>query len=197
MSAPASPVPAAPIRVAAGTTAGQAVRDAGLPARGVPDAVVVVRDVDGRLRDLSWVPEADVDVTPVAADTDDGRSVIRHSAAHVLAQAVQDAVPRRQARHRPAHHRRLLLRLRRRRAIHPGRSRRSSRSGCEDRQGRPAVLPSRLRVQGAGPRGTGRRAVQTRTHRRQVRRPRRHGGRRRRADRLRQPQSPHPRTGVG
>ena len=30
--------------------------------------------------------------------------------------------------------------------------------------------------------------------RRQVRRPRRHGGRRRRADRLRQPQSPHPRT---
>ena len=93
MSAPARPAPAAPIRVAAGTTAGQAVRDAGLPSRGAPDAVVVVQDPEGRLRDLSWVPDADVDVIPVAADTDAGRSVIRHSAAHVLAQAVQDMFP--------------------------------------------------------------------------------------------------------
>jgi threonyl-tRNA synthetase len=93
MSAAASPAPAAPIRVAAGTTAGAAVRDAGLPSRGAPDAVVVVRDVDGRLRDLSWAPDVDAEVTPVAADTDDGRSVIRHSTAHVLAQAVQDLFP--------------------------------------------------------------------------------------------------------
>ncbi|MCV7150251.1 threonine--tRNA ligase [Mycolicibacterium pyrenivorans] len=93
MSAAASTAPAAPIRVAAGTTAGQAVRDAGLPTRGAVDAVVVVRDAEGRLRDLSWVPAADAEVTPVAADTDDGRSVIRHSAAHVLAQAVQGLFP--------------------------------------------------------------------------------------------------------
>ena len=93
MSAAASPAPAAPIRVAAGTTAAAAVRDAGLPSRGAPDAIVVVRDADGRLRDLSWVPDADVEVTPVAADTEDGRSVIRHSAAHVLAQAVQELFP--------------------------------------------------------------------------------------------------------
>ena len=93
MSAAASTAPAAPIRVAAGTTAGAAVREAGLPERGAPDAIVVVRDTDGRLRDLSWIPAADVDVTPVAADTEDGRSVIRHSAAHVLAQAVQDLFP--------------------------------------------------------------------------------------------------------
>ncbi|TDL05940.1 threonine--tRNA ligase [Mycolicibacterium obuense] len=93
MTAPARPAPAAPIRVAAGTTAATAVRDAGLPSRGAPDAIVVVRDADGRLRDLSWIPEVDVDVVPVAADTDDGRSVIRHSAAHVLAQAVQDMFP--------------------------------------------------------------------------------------------------------
>ena len=52
-----------------------------------------MRDAEGRLRDLSWVPDADVDVTPVAADTEDGRSVIRHSAAHVLAQAVQEMFP--------------------------------------------------------------------------------------------------------
>jgi threonyl-tRNA synthetase len=93
MSAAASPALAAPIRVAAGTTAGAAVRDAGLPSRGASDAVVVVRDADGRLHDLSWVPDADAEVTAVAADTDDGRSVIRHSTAHVLAQAVQDLFP--------------------------------------------------------------------------------------------------------
>src|SRR5947209_1904725 len=85
--------PQAPIRVAAGTTAGAAVRDAGLPSRGADDAIVVVREVDGRLRDLAWTPEVDVEVTPVAANTDDGRSVIRHSTAHVLAQAVQDMFP--------------------------------------------------------------------------------------------------------
>src|SRR6202451_4107959 len=93
MTALAHPAPAAPIRVPAGTTAAAAVRDAGLPGRGAPDAIVVVRDADGKLRDLSWIPDADVDVVPVAADTDDGRSVIRHSAAHVLAQAVQDLFP--------------------------------------------------------------------------------------------------------
>jgi threonyl-tRNA synthetase len=84
---------AAPIRVPAGTSAGAAVRDAGLPGRGEPNAIVVVRDADGQLRDLSWTPDADAEVMPVAADTEDGRSVIRHSTAHVLAQAVQDMFP--------------------------------------------------------------------------------------------------------
>ena len=93
MSAPAQSAPAAPIRVPAGTTAASAVGEAGLPRRGTPDAIVVVRDADGKLRDLSWVPDSDAEVTPVAANTDDGRSVIRHSAAHVLAQAVQDLFP--------------------------------------------------------------------------------------------------------
>jgi threonyl-tRNA synthetase len=80
------------VTVPAGTTAGTAVREAGLPGKG-SDAIVVVRDADGRLRDLSWTPDADVEVEAVAADTEDGRSVIRHSAAHVLAQAVQQAFP--------------------------------------------------------------------------------------------------------
>ena len=64
MTAVASPAPAAPIRVAAGTTAGAAVREAGLPQRGEVDAIVVVKDADGRLRDLSWTPEVDVEVIP-------------------------------------------------------------------------------------------------------------------------------------
>ncbi|WP_353651507.1 threonine--tRNA ligase [Nakamurella sp. A5-74] len=80
------------VKVAAGTTASQAVGDAGLPRSG-PDAIVVVRDPDGTLRDLAWSPDADVEVEPVAASTEDGRSVIRHSAAHVLAQAVQQQFP--------------------------------------------------------------------------------------------------------
>jgi len=93
MSAPAQPAPAALIRVPAGTTAGAAVHAAGLPGRGEPDAVVVVASADGKLRDLSWAPEAEAEVRPVAANTEEGRSVIRHSAAHVLAQAVQDLFP--------------------------------------------------------------------------------------------------------
>ncbi|WP_433272641.1 threonine--tRNA ligase [Pseudonocardia xinjiangensis] len=92
MSAPVSPVASAPVRVPAGTTAGSAVREAGLPTSG-PSTVVVVRDPEGRLRDLAWMPEGDVEVQPVGADTEDGRSVIRHSAAHVLAQAVQQLYP--------------------------------------------------------------------------------------------------------
>ncbi|AUS77619.1 threonine--tRNA ligase [Actinoalloteichus sp. AHMU CJ021] len=94
MSRPQAPVPEPTplVVVAAGTTAGSAVREAGLPGKG-PDAVVVVRDAEGRLRDLSWAPAEDTEVEPVAADTEDGRSVIRHSAAHVLAQAVQQLFP--------------------------------------------------------------------------------------------------------
>ncbi|MEV5720390.1 threonine--tRNA ligase [Amycolatopsis mediterranei] len=91
-SPPVSPVAASRVVVPAGTTAGAAVREAGLPTKG-EDTVVVVRDAEGKLRDLAWVPEADAEVEPVAANTEDGRSVIRHSAAHVLAQAVQQQFP--------------------------------------------------------------------------------------------------------
>ncbi|MFJ7213743.1 threonine--tRNA ligase [Amycolatopsis sp. NPDC098790] len=89
---PVSPVAASRVVVPAGTTAGAAVREAGLPTKG-ENTIVVVRDADGKLRDLAWAPEADAEVEPVAANTEDGRSVIRHSAAHVLAQAVQQQFP--------------------------------------------------------------------------------------------------------
>ena len=92
MSSLTAPAPAATVRVGAGTTAGEAVREAGLPGTG-PQAVVVVRAPDGTLKDLAWRPEEDVDVEAVPADTEDGRAVIRHSAAHVLAQAVQQQFP--------------------------------------------------------------------------------------------------------
>ncbi|ASU81160.1 threonine--tRNA ligase [Actinopolyspora erythraea] len=80
------------MKVPAGTTAGDAVQQAGLPSKG-PEAIVVVRDDEGQLRDLAWAPGTDVEVAAVPADTEEGRSVIRHSTAHVLAQAVQQLFP--------------------------------------------------------------------------------------------------------
>jgi threonyl-tRNA synthetase len=91
----AAPLPAAlaPIRVPAGTTALDALKAAGAPLKG-PDGAVVVRDLaTGELKDLAWAPDADAEVEPVAAASPDGRAVIRHSTAHVLAQAVQELFP--------------------------------------------------------------------------------------------------------
>jgi threonyl-tRNA synthetase len=83
----------APIRVPAGTTAADALKDAGVPLKG-PDGAVVVRDLaTGDLKDLGWAPDADAEVAPVAAASPEGRAVIRHSTAHVLAQAVQELFP--------------------------------------------------------------------------------------------------------
>ncbi|PZS38844.1 MAG: threonine--tRNA ligase, partial [Pseudonocardiales bacterium] len=84
--------PAVRVTVPAGTTAGQALRDGGASTTG-PDAVIVARDPQGVLRDLAWVPESGTEVEAVAASSPDGRSVIRHSCAHVLAQAVQQHFP--------------------------------------------------------------------------------------------------------
>src|SRR5512135_391827 len=78
----------------AGATAGAVLRELGIPA-------VVVRmttedqagdDVDV-LRDLSYVPEDGDVLESVPADTEEGRAVLRHSTAHVMAQAVQDLFP--------------------------------------------------------------------------------------------------------
>ncbi|SET00716.1 threonine--tRNA ligase [Geodermatophilus poikilotrophus] len=83
----------ASIRVPAGTTAQDALKAAGTPLKG-PDGAVVVRDLaTGDLKDLAWAPEADAEVEPVPAASPEGRAVIRHSTAHVLAQAVQDLFP--------------------------------------------------------------------------------------------------------
>ncbi|MEU7803739.1 threonine--tRNA ligase [Micromonospora arborensis] len=92
MSAPRTPAVADPVVVAAGTTAADAVAAAGLPANG-PKAIVVVRDPQGQLRDLDWAPAEETVVEPVSLDSPDGLNVLRHSTAHVLAQAVQDIFP--------------------------------------------------------------------------------------------------------
>jgi threonyl-tRNA synthetase len=97
-------VPAQPLHITlagrehavdAGTTAGQALYTlngtAGPTAASQP-AVIAAR-VNGELRDLA-APLADGDrVEPVDVASDDGRAILRHSTAHVLAQAVQDLFP--------------------------------------------------------------------------------------------------------
>ena len=93
MSQPFPPAVPAAVAVPAGTTAAGALEAAGVGLDGPSGAVVVRERATGELRDLGWAPEADVEVEPVALDSDAGRAVLRHSAAHVLAQAVQDLFP--------------------------------------------------------------------------------------------------------
>ncbi len=92
MSVPSPSVSAASVAVAAGTTAEDALRAGGVALDG-PQGAVVVRDASGALHDLAWVPDEDTEVEPVSASSPDGLAVVRHSAAHVLAQAVQDLFP--------------------------------------------------------------------------------------------------------
>ncbi|MEP6599573.1 MAG: threonine--tRNA ligase [Actinomycetota bacterium] len=94
MSAAQPPHPhASNVKVAAGTTAFDALANARVPLDGPGGAVVVRELASGKLRDLSWAPDEDVEIEPVGAASPDGLAVLRHSSAHVLAQAVQDLFP--------------------------------------------------------------------------------------------------------
>jgi len=80
------------LTVAAGSTARAAIEAAGLDLNG-PTGVVVVRDSSGQLRDLDVSFDRDDEVEPVPVDSPDGLAVLRHSTAHVMAQAVQALFP--------------------------------------------------------------------------------------------------------
>ena len=74
-----------PCAVAATTTAGQALEADG--------RTVIAALVNGEPRDLAReLADGDV-VEPVTIDSDEGRAILRHSTAHVLAQAVQELFP--------------------------------------------------------------------------------------------------------
>ena len=83
--------------VEAGTTAGQVI-DAHADASSGKSTVIAARvaahdTAPGQLRDLTW-PLSDGDtVEPVPLDSQDGLMIMRHSTAHVLAQAVQQLFP--------------------------------------------------------------------------------------------------------
>jgi threonyl-tRNA synthetase len=76
-----------------GTLEQQAVADGTTAADVFPDRSVVVARIRGELKDLSYVVSEGDALEAVTADTDEGRSVLRHSTAHVLAQAVQQLFP--------------------------------------------------------------------------------------------------------
>jgi threonyl-tRNA synthetase len=58
-----------------------------------PDRSVVAMRVNGELKDLATTVTGTDAVEPVTIDSSDGLNILRHSAAHVLAQAVQSVNP--------------------------------------------------------------------------------------------------------
>ncbi len=57
------------------------------------DADVIAARVNGALKDLSYELQDGDEVEGVAIDSPDGHDILRHSTAHVMAQAVQDLYP--------------------------------------------------------------------------------------------------------
>jgi len=57
------------------------------------DSAVIAARVGGVLRDLAYELQDGDEVEPVAIDSSDGRDILRHSTAHVMAQAVQQLWP--------------------------------------------------------------------------------------------------------
>ncbi len=72
-----------------GVTASQALKDLGL----AKDRQVVAASVDGELLDLSHPLEKDCTLAPVRLDSPQGLEIMRHSAAHVMAEAVRSLFP--------------------------------------------------------------------------------------------------------
>jgi threonyl-tRNA synthetase len=102
---PAPPEPAAPAAPGAGGTVTVTVGGAEVPvppgapasdaleAAGVLARDVVVARIDGTLRDLDTPLSGGETVEAVSSSSPDGLAVLRHSTAHVLAQAVQQLRP--------------------------------------------------------------------------------------------------------
>jgi len=86
-------VPQITVRDQDGNLEERSVPDGSTAAELFPDRSVVVARVSGELKDLSYVVAQGDTLEPVAVDSEDGRSVLRHSTAHVLAQAVQQLFP--------------------------------------------------------------------------------------------------------
>ncbi|MDQ1712882.1 MAG: threonyl-tRNA synthetase [Frankiaceae bacterium] len=75
-----------PLVAPEGTKAGGALKEAGVKA-------IAVRDNRGDLHDLSWTVEDGAVLSSIPMASDEGREVLRHSAAHVMAQAVTALFP--------------------------------------------------------------------------------------------------------
>ena len=57
------------------------------------NAKIVAVEIESRLVDLSFPLEEDLTFSPVSIDSSEGMEILRHSAAHVMADAVQRLFP--------------------------------------------------------------------------------------------------------
>src|SRR4051812_1409966 len=68
---------------------------------GLAKAAIAVK-IDGKARDLAAVIDRDADVAIITPNTADGVEILRHDAAHVMAEAVKELYPETQVTFGPA-----------------------------------------------------------------------------------------------
>ena len=99
----------------------------------------VAMALDGELADLTDPIEKDAKIEFVSREDPRALELIRHDAAHVLAEAVQTLVARHAGHHRPGDRERLLLRLLPQPAVHPGRLPGDREEDARDHRARQTV----------------------------------------------------------
>ena len=130
-----------------------------------PDRAVVAARVGGELRDLAYVVRDGDVVEPVRIDSEDGRAVLRHSTAHVMAQAVQELFPEAKLGIGPPIENGFYYDFDVETPVHPGRPQGASRSRCSEIVKPGQRFSRRVVTDERGPRGARRRAVQARADR--------------------------------
>jgi threonyl-tRNA synthetase len=65
---------------------------AGVIGPGLAKAAIAIR-VDGQPRDLASIIDRDASVAVITRETPDGVEILRHDAAHVMAEAVKNSIP--------------------------------------------------------------------------------------------------------
>ena len=119
--------------VEAGTTAGEAL---------AAEGSAIAARINGELRDLAYrVADGDV-VDPVDIASDNGRYILRHSTAHVMAQAVQDLFPQAKLGIGPPVENGFYYDFDVEPAVHPGGPEGHRGPDAPDRQAGPAILPA-------------------------------------------------------
>ncbi len=103
---------------------------------------MIAARVDGELRDLSHELADGDRVEPVRIDSADGRDILRHSTAHVLAQAVQELFPEAQLGIGPPITDGFYYDFDVPEPFKPDDVERIETADAQDRQGGPAVLPA-------------------------------------------------------
>ena len=127
---------------------------------------MIAARVDGSLRDLAHELGDGDEVEPVAIDSPDGRDILRHSTAHVMAQAVQELFPDAKLGIGPPIENGFYYDFDVETAVRARGPREDRDPDAQDHQGEPALpAPADLRRRGAG--RAGRRALQARADRAQ------------------------------